>query len=84
MASPDEGQVALAGSYIEGDGHPGGAGRTQHARKGHRKSMLHANLAESLKIRQVSLASANHKTEEISYTVAMASKCKGNKLFTVN
>lgn len=66
MASPDE--VVLAGSYVEGDGQggPGGASRTQHARKGHRKSMLHANLAESLKIRQVSLASANYSLA-ISY-----------------
>lgn len=40
--------IAAGASFSDGQG------RQHHARKGHRKSIMHANLAESLKIRQAS------------------------------
>ena len=50
----------LSGAMSSGEDIAGGASfsdgqtRQQYARKGHRKSVLHANIAESLKIRQAS------------------------------
>ena len=43
--------IAAGASFSDGGGRQHGGG---HARKGHRKSIMHANLAESLKIRQAS------------------------------
>ena len=40
--------IAAGASFSDGQS------RQHHARKGHRKSIMHANLAESLKIRQAS------------------------------
>ncbi len=42
-----------SGSFHDGEAHGGGGRVSIHTRKGHRKSMVHANIAESLKIRQV-------------------------------
>ena len=45
--------IAAGASFSDGQG------RQHHARKGHRKSIMHANLAESLKIRQASFTGDN-------------------------
>ncbi len=57
MSSSGGSAPAAAGpSHLSVEAHESehGAGGPRHHRKGHRKSMVHANLAESLKIRQVS------------------------------
>ena len=55
--------IAAGASFSDGQG------RQQYARKGHRKSIMHANLAESLKIRQVSEVVT--KWNVLQYLVAM-------------
>ena len=63
----------LGSGSFEGDGASGaGGGRTPYVRKGHRKSLMHANLAESLKIRQV----CRSPLKKLARTpVSMAAKC---------
>lgn len=52
--------IAAGASFNEGQG------RQHHARKGHRKSIMHANIAESLKIRQASLCLIGDNTLEFA------------------